>query len=79
MSRDYRLMLPLPQACRLHVPTPLQWLLVFCEVELTIVDDSEGYEKPDMDNASSQIIMHYVTRRCLDFEARFGKYPGRYG
>jgi hypothetical protein len=44
-----------------------------------VVDDSEGYDKPDMESASSQIIMQYVTRRCLDFEAKFGKYPGRYG
>jgi len=44
-----------------------------------VVDDSEVYEKPDMESAPSQIIMQYITRRCLDFEAKFGKYPGRYG
>lgn len=44
-----------------------------------LVEDSEGYDKPDLDNASSMIIMQYLTKRCLDFEVKFGKYPGRYG
>lgn len=46
---------------------------------LIVVDESEPYEKPDMDNASSVVMMQYLTRRCLDFEVKFGKYPGRYG
>jgi hypothetical protein len=36
------------------------------------------YEKPDLDNAPSVIIMQYLTKRCLEFEVKFGKYPGRY-
>ena len=36
-------------------------------------------ERPDFDSASSQVIMEYLTKRCLDFELKFGKYPGRYG
>ena len=46
---------------------------------LTVVDDPEVTEKPDMDNAPSVVIMEYLTKRCLDFEDKFGKYPGRYG
>jgi hypothetical protein len=46
---------------------------------LTVVDDPEVIEKPDMDNAPSVVIMEYLTKRCLDFEVKFGKYPGRYG
>jgi hypothetical protein len=38
-----------------------------------------GVEKPDLDSASSVVIMEYLTKRCLDFELKFGKYPGRYG
>jgi len=46
---------------------------------LTVVDDPEVIEKPDMENAPSVVIMEYLTKRCLDFEVKFGKYPGRYG
>ena len=48
-------------------------------LRLTIVDDLTEFEKPDLDNAPSMIIMQYLTKRCLDFEVKFGKYPGRYG
>ena len=40
-------------------------------------EDSEAIEKPDLDNAPSMIIMQYLTKRCVDFEVKFGKYPGR--
>ena len=64
--------------CTLPSLHPLFCFFIFSR-GLTVVDDSEGYDKPDLENAPSQLIMQYVTRRCLDFEARFGKYPGRYG
>jgi PHD-finger len=42
-------------------------------------DTGEGeYEKPDLDSAPSMLIMQYLTKRCVDFEVKFGKYPGRY-
>lgn len=44
-----------------------------------VVEDSEVNEKPDLDAAPSMVIMEYLTKRCLDFEVKFGKYPGRYG
>jgi hypothetical protein len=47
---------------------------------VNVVDDvTDIIEKPDLENASSMIIMQYLTKRCLDFEVKFGKYPGRYG
>ena len=39
-------------------------------VMLMVVEDSEMFEKPDLDNASSTIIMQYLTKRCLDFEVK---------
>jgi len=52
----------------------------FLFVVLIAVDDfvEVGYEKPDLDIAPSVIIMQYLTKRCLEFEVKFGKYPGRY-
>ena len=45
-----------------------------------VTHDIDGViEKPDLDSASSIVIMEYLTKRCLDFELKFGKYPGRYG
>jgi hypothetical protein len=46
---------------------------------LIVADDPEVIEKPDMENSPSVVIMEYLTKRCLDFEVKFGKYPGRYG
>jgi hypothetical protein len=45
----------------------------------TVIDVDDEIEKPDLDVASSAVIMRYLTKRCLDFEVKFGKYPGRYG
>jgi hypothetical protein len=44
-----------------------------------VADDLEVIEKPDLDAAPSMVIMQYLAKRCLDFEVKFGKYPGRYG
>jgi len=58
-------------------PAPSMSLLLN---SLILVDDvTETIEKPDLDSAPSMIIMQYLTKRCLDFEVKFGKYPGRYG
>jgi len=58
--------------------TPTPSMIYFCRAN--VVDDTTDIiEKPDLDNAPSMVIMQYLTKRCLDFEVKFGKYPGRYG
>jgi len=58
--------------------TPSNPLIPFRYVSGVDVGADEEMEKPDMENAPSGVIMQYLTKRCLDFEVKFGKYPGRY-
>ncbi len=58
----------------------LEFFEWFAVTNTEVTHDIDGViEKPDLDSASSIVIMEYLTKRCLDFELKFGKYPGRYG
>jgi len=60
-------------------PIQTQEIVVTERQELTADEIVEGeYEKPDLETAPSMLIMQYLTKRCLEFEVKFGKYPGRY-
>ena len=85
MSGDYKLMLP-RRELRLRAqhqvfasPFICPRALGVAGTLLIVADDPEVIEKPDMENSPSVVIMEYLTKRCLDFEVKFGKYPGRYG
>jgi hypothetical protein len=75
MSDDYKLKSPRLKPLRQH---QVFSLIVELMVDET-VDVVDVVEKPDLENAPSMVLMQYLTKRCLDFEVKFGKYPGRYG
>jgi hypothetical protein len=65
--------------CPSSEPSPNLRSRLFWMVLIVVDDLTEGYEKPDLENSHSSVIMQYLTKRCLEFEVKFGKYPGRYG
>ena len=75
MSDDYKLKSPRLRLLRQHQVFSLIVELMVDEP----VDVVDIVEKPDLENAPSMVLMQYLTKRCLDFEVKFGKYPGRYG